>query len=29
MRVLFDCVPDAAVRQRILVENPKRLYGFD
>jgi predicted TIM-barrel fold metal-dependent hydrolase len=24
----FEWVPDAAVRQRILVENPARLYGF-
>ena len=24
----FDQVPDAATRQRILVENPARLYGF-
>jgi D-galactarolactone isomerase len=26
--VLLDWVPDAAVRQRILVDNPARLYGF-
>lgn len=26
---LADWVPDAALRRRILVDNPKRLYGFD
>lgn len=26
--LLFDCVPDAAQRTRILVENPRRLYDF-
>ena len=26
---LADWVPDAALRQRILVDNPARLYGFD
>ena len=26
---LVDWVPDAALRQRILVDNPARLYGFD
>jgi predicted TIM-barrel fold metal-dependent hydrolase len=25
---LFDWVPEEALRQRILVENPARLYGF-
>jgi predicted TIM-barrel fold metal-dependent hydrolase len=24
----FAWVPDAALRQRILVDNPARLYGF-
>jgi predicted TIM-barrel fold metal-dependent hydrolase len=28
MDQLFDWVPDEAVRQKILVENPTRLYGF-
>lgn len=27
--LLFDACPDAALRQRILVENPARLYGFE
>jgi predicted TIM-barrel fold metal-dependent hydrolase len=26
--LLADWVPDAATRQRILVDNPARLYGF-
>ena len=26
--LLFDCVPDEAVRTKILVDNPARLYGF-
>jgi D-galactarolactone isomerase len=26
--LLLDWIPDAAVRQRILVDNPARLYGF-
>jgi predicted TIM-barrel fold metal-dependent hydrolase len=26
--LLGDWVPDEAVRRRILVENPKALYGF-
>ena len=25
---LFEWVPDAAVRQKVLVDNPARLYGF-
>jgi predicted TIM-barrel fold metal-dependent hydrolase len=25
---LFEWVPDEAVRQKVLVENPARLYGF-
>jgi predicted TIM-barrel fold metal-dependent hydrolase len=25
---LFECVPDEAVRHRILVENPAKLYRF-
>ncbi len=25
---LFEWVPDAAIRQRILVDNPAELYGF-
>jgi len=29
LRVLFACVPDEALRRKILIENPKRLYGFD
>ncbi|OWU86059.1 amidohydrolase [Oceanicola sp. 22II-s10i] len=29
MKVLFDCVPDEGTRRKILVENPKRLYGFE
>lgn len=28
LRLLLDCVPDEALRHQILVENPKRLYGF-
>ncbi len=28
LRLLHDCVPDEAVRRRILVDNPTRLYGF-
>jgi predicted TIM-barrel fold metal-dependent hydrolase len=24
----FEWVPDAALRQRILVDNPAKLYGF-
>lgn len=28
LELLSDWVPDAAVRQRILVDNPARLYGF-
>ncbi len=27
--LFFQAVPDAATRQRILVDNPARLYGFD
>lgn len=27
--LLFDACPDAALRQRILVDNPARLYGFE
>ena len=27
--LLFSYVPDAATRQKILVDNPARLYGFD
>ena len=27
--LLHACVPDAAARRRILVDNPARLYGFD
>jgi predicted TIM-barrel fold metal-dependent hydrolase len=26
--LLSDWIPDAATRQRILVDNPARLYGF-
>jgi predicted TIM-barrel fold metal-dependent hydrolase len=26
--LFFDAVPDAAIRQKILVDNPARLYGF-
>jgi predicted TIM-barrel fold metal-dependent hydrolase len=26
--VLGECVPDTAQRERILVTNPQRLYGF-
>jgi D-galactarolactone isomerase len=26
--MLLDWVPDAAVRTKVLVENPARLYGF-
>lgn len=29
LRLFFDCVPDASVRQKILVDNPRRLYGFE
>lgn len=29
MRLLLDCVPDEATLRQILVDNPKRLYGFD
>ena len=28
LNLLADWAPDAAVRQKILVDNPKRLYGF-
>ena len=28
LRLFFDCVPDADIRRRILVDNPARLYGF-
>lgn len=28
MRLFFECVPDEAVRRKILVDNPARLYGF-
>lgn len=28
LRLLHECVPDEAVRRKILVDNPKRLYGF-
>lgn len=28
LRLFWDCVPDEAVRRKILVENPTRLYGF-
>ena len=28
LRLFFKCVPDEAVRRKILVENPKALYGF-
>lgn len=28
LEALFDCVPDDAVRRRILVDNPARLYRF-
>ncbi|MFA7580367.1 amidohydrolase [Castellaniella sp.] len=28
LQLLFDCVPEPAVRQKILVDNPDRLYGF-
>ena len=29
LNILQNWVPDAAVRHRILVENPEKLYGFD
>jgi len=28
LRLFFDCVPDETIRRQILIENPKRLYGF-
>ena len=28
MDLLLECVPDTAVRNRILADNPARLYGF-
>lgn len=28
LRLFRDCVPDEAVRRKILVDNPTRLYGF-
>jgi 2-pyrone-4,6-dicarboxylate lactonase len=28
MRLFFKCVPDAAMRHKILIDNPVRLYGF-
>ncbi|TAJ83761.1 amidohydrolase [Reyranella sp.] len=28
LRLFFRCVPDEAVRKKILVDNPARLYGF-
>ncbi len=28
LRLLFECVPDEAVRRKILVDNPTRLYNF-
>ena len=28
LRLFFRCVPDEAVRRKILVDNPSRLYGF-
>lgn len=28
LRLLHECVPDEAVRRKILVDNPTRLYGF-
>ncbi|WP_020694151.1 amidohydrolase family protein [Reyranella massiliensis] len=28
LRLFFRCVPDDAVRRKILVDNPSRLYGF-
>lgn len=28
MRLFFKCVPDEAVRRKILIDNPVRLYGF-
>lgn len=28
LALLYQCVPDEAVRRRILVDNPARLYGF-
>jgi predicted TIM-barrel fold metal-dependent hydrolase len=27
--LFFEACPDAALRQRILVDNPARLYGFE
>lgn len=29
LEFLYRCVPDAALRHRILVDNPARLYGFE
>jgi predicted TIM-barrel fold metal-dependent hydrolase len=29
MNLLAQAAPDEAVRNRILVDNPARLYGFD
>lgn len=28
LRLFLDCVPDEAIRKKILVDNPARLYGF-
>ena len=28
LRLFHDCVPDEAVRRKILIDNPARLYGF-
>jgi predicted TIM-barrel fold metal-dependent hydrolase len=28
LNLLAEWVPDAPTRQKILVDNPKRLYGF-
>lgn len=29
LRLLWDCVPSEETRRQILVENPRRLYGFE
>jgi predicted TIM-barrel fold metal-dependent hydrolase len=29
LNLLAEWVPDAAIRKKILVDNPARLYGFE
>ncbi|MDF1855923.1 amidohydrolase family protein [Pseudooceanicola sp.] len=29
LAILMECVPDDSTRRQILIDNPKRLYGFD